>query len=263
MSPRRSSDDDLALPRRAPREVPDVQILVLDSLSRDFISWIEGTFASRGVRVDVLLLSPRLNEQAVIRRQIVEGVVAVVKLTQANQNSGKIGLQIFDRSGGVNNVKFEEYASLDPAICAELVLRAKTTGVAVAAAAPPTYATYGAYQAAPSNYMSQNPPTTFAPPVQPHHQTFAPAAPPNVANLITGLDPGNLQALLSVLNQPQQAPHAEGSSMQTQRMEPELGGYLQQPQLQPQHHLAPNTGATGSGAVDMQEILKRLGQGQY
>jgi hypothetical protein len=68
---------------------------------------VEKIFKDRGLRCDVLLLSPRLSEAAVIRRQILEGVLAVVRLTQANMTSGKLSLQLFDRRGGADNVKFE------------------------------------------------------------------------------------------------------------------------------------------------------------
>lgn len=44
--------------------------------------------------------------QAVIRRQILEGVIAVVELSRASQYTGKIPLQIFDRSGGADNVRY-------------------------------------------------------------------------------------------------------------------------------------------------------------
>jgi hypothetical protein len=72
---------------------------------------VEKIFKDRGLRCDVLLLSPRLSEAAVIRRQIVEGVLAVVRLTQANLTSGKLSLQLFDRRGGADNVKFERKPS--------------------------------------------------------------------------------------------------------------------------------------------------------
>ncbi|KAK5126237.1 hypothetical protein LTR85_010472 [Meristemomyces frigidus] len=237
---RRSEDDDLPLPKRAARDVPDVQIIVLEQLDRDFISWVENAFSGRGVRVDVLLLSPRLSEQAVIRRQIVEGVVAVTKLTTANQNTGKIGLQIFDRRGGAGSVKFEEYDNLDPGICAELVIRAKGTH----AAPPPTPASaYGGYGAAPTPYAppaqgSMPPPQQAygaygAPPPTPYGQQQPPpqaayqppyaqpqgpptvGAPPpqNLQNLITSLDPSGLQNLLSAMNQGQSpnTPQTAGS----------------------------------------------------
>ncbi|KAK4549043.1 hypothetical protein LTR36_007499 [Oleoguttula mirabilis] len=242
---RRSEDDDLPLPRRAARDVPDVQILVLEQLDREFISWIEKAFSARSVRVDVLLLSPRLSEAAVVRRQIVEGVAAVVKLTKANMGTGRIGLQIFDRRGGAGSVQFEEYDNLDPGICAELVIRAKGTHAAPAPAPPPPQQTgYGGYgaqtgYAAPASqpppqqqgygggYGAPPPPTPYG--LQQQTPQQAPYAPPpsyaqappqmqppppqNLQNLITSLDPSGLQNLLAAMGQqggqqPQQAPSA-------------------------------------------------------
>lgn len=52
------------------------------------------------------MLPPRVSLSAVIERQINEGVLAVVKLSRNNQYSGKVPLQVFDRSGGANNVRF-------------------------------------------------------------------------------------------------------------------------------------------------------------
>ena len=50
---------------------------------------------------------PRASLAAVVKRQILEGVQAVVKLYRGSLNTGKIPLQLFDRSGGVDNVRFE------------------------------------------------------------------------------------------------------------------------------------------------------------
>ena len=44
---------------------------------------------------------------AVVKRQILEGVQAVVKIFRQSQVTGKIPLQVFDRSGGVDNVRFD------------------------------------------------------------------------------------------------------------------------------------------------------------
>ena len=296
-SPRRDVDDDLPLPHRAPKDVPDVQILVLDSLDRDFISWVEKAFSSRSVRVDVLLLSPRLSEQAVIRRQIMEGVVAVVKLTKQNQNTGKIGLQIFDRSKGANNVKFEEYDNLDPHITVELVMRARQTHAAPAQTPSGNYggasAGYGAQYAAPpsappmqqyGSYPPQQQPSgSYGQPTQPsgYPPGYGQAAPqsappqgvpPNLQHLITNLDPNNLQSLLSAMNTtPQSANSAsqygnnsqQNSAISVLQNNPQLAGYLQQQQQQAQ---ASQSGAAGSagggGAVNMQDILARLGNYQ-
>jgi hypothetical protein len=148
---RREDNDDLPLPQRHPRDVPEVQIIVLDDIDRNFIKHIENALRDRGIRTDVLIPSSRLPEQALIRRQILEGVLAVLRLTRVNQVTGLVPLQIFDRRAGAQNVKFEgelshqlmqrnlqfvEYADLNPTIAAELVLRARLTHNAQPYASP-------------------------------------------------------------------------------------------------------------------------------
>ncbi|KAK4556376.1 nuclear polyadenylated RNA-binding protein 3 [Recurvomyces mirabilis] len=255
--PRRNEDDDLPLPRRQAHEVPDVQILVLDTLDRDFISWIENAFSSRGLRIDVLILSPRLSEQAVVRRQIVEGVVAVVKLTRGNQQNGKIGLQVFDRSQGLGlgSVKFEEYEFLDPPVCAELVLRAKRTtqqpqtqpqygGYSGGSqqgygGPPPPQQQYGGGYGQPPPPMSYGQPPPSMPPAgyppqlpsgYPPTPTQQPPPPQNLQNLITSLDPSGLQNLLGAMGQ-QQAPTPQTPGYGQQQMPPAgYGAQLHQQQ---------------------------------
>jgi hypothetical protein len=56
--------------------------------------------------VDVLVLGSRIPLAAAVHRQIVEGVLAVVRLARSNQYSRKISLQVFDRSAGLDNVRF-------------------------------------------------------------------------------------------------------------------------------------------------------------
>ncbi|RMY90461.1 hypothetical protein D0861_03671 [Hortaea werneckii] len=231
------------------------KIIVLDALNRDFISWVERAFSSRGIRVDVLLLSPRLDEQAVIRRQIVEGVTAVSRLTRTNQDTGKIGLRIFDRRGGQNNVKFEDYDHLDPQICVELVLRAKNS-YALAPPSTPSYSSYAGNapqyglppppQPPPSlppqfagfpgqqpllspsvqayGHPSQPPPgyppqPAYVPAPQPSQsQQPPPAMPPsNLQSLISSLDPSGLQNLLSAMNNPSGSTNPQQQQHQQQQ----------------------------------------------
>ncbi|KAF1351887.1 hypothetical protein BDV97DRAFT_375919 [Delphinella strobiligena] len=197
-SPRRSDDDDLPLPRRRPGEIPDVQIIALDAPDRDFISYIERAFTARGIRVDVLFLSPRLSLDAVIKRQALEGVVAVSKLTRLNQVTVKIPLQLFDRKIP-SDVRFDEYQDLDPNVAAELVIRAKAQ--AVPAYQPPTFPPpiqYG-YGGLPQ------PPLPLPPQMS---QVTVPPAQPNLSNLITSLDPTGLQKLLGAM-QPQTPHHPQ------------------------------------------------------
>ena len=174
-------DGELQIPRRAPHEVPDVQILLLDQLNRDFVSWVENELRSRGVRTEVLFINPRLPLDAVMRRQILEGVHAVSLLDMRSQNTSKIPLQVFDRQGGADKVRFDEYQDLDPKIVAELVLRAKQAQVQVPYAHP-----------------QFNPGQTYQPP-----QAAAPAI-PDLAGLVGQLDNATLQKLLGTLNTPPQ-----------------------------------------------------------
>lgn len=260
-SPKRDDDDDLPLPRRAPRDVPEVQIVADDNLSREFIQWVERGVSSRGVKVDVLILSPRLSEAAVIKRQILEGVTAVCKLTLANQQKCKVPLQVFDRRNG-NDIRFEEYADLDPNIAGEVVLRAKANN-------QPTYG-YG-YGGGGSG---QAPPSTYA------QQPSSAAAP-------SGLDANSLQKLLGAIQNPgqpappgmpdlarllgsaaQQGSFGQGAPGQDPlaalRNNPALAGLLggqsrAPPQAAQAAHAAPQQPAA-AGQPDMADILAKLGK---
>ena len=108
-SPRRRSIDEdevLPIPKRHPRDVPDVQLLLFDDLDRPYVEYVEKGFRDRGLRVAVLVM-PNVPLQAIIRRQILEGVHAVVKLFRDAITTGRISIQIFDRSAGASNVRFE------------------------------------------------------------------------------------------------------------------------------------------------------------
>ncbi|KAK4496926.1 hypothetical protein PRZ48_011375 [Zasmidium cellare] len=222
-SPRRDLDDDLPLPRRDPRDVPDVQIIALDQLDRDFLAWVENAFKQRGLRTDVLYLSARLNEESVVRRQIVEGVLAVSKLRRRNQDSSKINLTIFKRKSGNRDVQFEEYDGQDPAICCELVLREKAMNggqqLYQYGSAPPSRGGQYGPPREQYGYPPPGPPPPFVPPTgyppgygQPSAQFGAPQPPqppPGRPPLPPNMDPNNLQNILSTLNQaPPQTPQS-------------------------------------------------------
>jgi hypothetical protein len=72
----------------------------------DFIRYVEDTFRTQNLRVNVLIMSPRLSEAAVVRRQIIEGVMAIVRLDAGSLAKGKVNVQIFDRRLGAGNVQF-------------------------------------------------------------------------------------------------------------------------------------------------------------
>ncbi|KAJ5792639.1 uncharacterized protein N7503_008617 [Penicillium pulvis] len=182
---------DLPVPRRAPRDVPEVQVLVLEEIDRNFVLHVENAFRNRGLRVDVLVLGPRIPLGAAVHRQYVEGVLAVVRLSRPNQFSRKIPLQIFDRSPGLNNVRFSDYPEVDPNIAAEVMFH---QAQAMQRGPPP-----GSF---PPNPAFGIPPVAI--PAVPVPQPTLPALtnPPNIANLISSLDGPSLQSLLSALQRP-------------------------------------------------------------
>lgn len=119
-------EQSLPLPRRDPRSVPDVQLLVLEpEIVQSFINWVEQAFRAKGLQASTIWLNQRLPLAAVIKRQIMEGVQAVVKLTRTAQNNSKIPLQVFDRTAGASNVNFNEYADLDTQVAADIVVQAR------------------------------------------------------------------------------------------------------------------------------------------
>ncbi|KAF2000474.1 hypothetical protein P154DRAFT_576150 [Amniculicola lignicola CBS 123094] len=198
-SPRKDLDDDLPLPHRDPDQVPDVQVIVIDQgLPRDFIHYVEDNIRNQGLRVDVLIMSPRLNEAAVVRRQILEGVLAIVKLNTAALVKGKINLQSFDRRGGAGNVRFDEYTDLDPTTAGALVVRNKQSLTQpvqpVQPSAPAPYGQGYGYQSA--AFTNPSPTTHQFPPAPPNN-----SIPPNLSNLISSLDSNGLSQLLGVMAQ--------------------------------------------------------------
>ncbi|KAL4913728.1 hypothetical protein BDW62DRAFT_191992 [Aspergillus aurantiobrunneus] len=180
------NDADLPVPRRTPREVPDVQILVLEELDRNFVYYVEGCFRNRGLRVDVLTLGPRIPLDAAVKRQVSEGVLAVVRLSRPSQLSRKIPLQVFDRSSGIDNVRSNEYPDLEPNIAADVVFQAQSLQRNIPSV-PLTSPTYGVQPL----------------PTAPLPQAIAPALTnqPNLANAISHLDGPGLQSLLAALQQ--------------------------------------------------------------
>lgn len=217
------SDADLQIPHRDPRTVPDLQLIVVEQLNRDFVSWCENEIRSRGIKTETMFLSPRLSLDAVMQRQIVEGVVAVSQLDLRSQNTSKIDLRVFNRSAGINNVRFDDYQGLEPKIAAELVLRDRQ---AQQAAPPPNpYAQpYQQYSHPPQLPYQQQPPLQQAPP----------PPQPNLAGL-ANLDNATLQKLLAGLNPAQQQQHIPAAVQNPSVDLVGLLGMLNQQQATAQH----------------------------
>ncbi|KAH5753446.1 hypothetical protein HBI88_214690 [Parastagonospora nodorum] len=277
-SPRQDyTEDDLDLRRRLPHEVPDIQILVLhEGISRDFIRYVEDIFRQQGLRSNVLIMSGRFPEPAVVRRQIIEGVLAIVRMDTSGFKKGKVSVQIFDRRGGANNVQFNEYADLDPTTAALLVNNAKQTQSQPVQPPAPTFG------------FNRN-----MPPFNPNTQnpfTAAPASQPNISNIITSLDPASLSQLLGAMsagnNVPQNQQPGSMFNPDLARLLAQVSSPVQTPgfgtsappqmpqlnhfpglaamlagQAQPAAPPVQNTPQPGGAPADMSEIMAQLAQG--
>ncbi|KAM7204294.1 hypothetical protein V8F20_003707 [Naviculisporaceae sp. PSN 640] len=204
--------DQLDIPRRYGNDIPDVQLLLLQEVERDFVGWVQRAFNDRGLKTDVMFLNPRFPRDALVRRQVLEGVHAIVDLDYAAQAQGKLSIQVFSRSGG-SNVRFESYQGIDPTIAAELVLREKSKPI-ISPVQPqvpyqhvPQYGSgYPADPAAGYPYPYPHPHPQAPPPAIPSQPAAPPAA--DLASMVGQLDNNALQALLASLQTNQTiAPH--------------------------------------------------------
>ncbi|EGR49003.1 uncharacterized protein TRIREDRAFT_107082 [Trichoderma reesei QM6a] len=194
-------EPELDLPRRYGADVPDVQIIMQPDVNRDFGTWVEGAFKAKGLRTNVMYLHPRFPKDQVIQRQAAEGVHGVVDLDVRAQSVGRIPVHSFDRSGGIHNVRFEQYVDLEPSTAAEVILRAKASGTA---GYGQPYGGGGGYAAQTQQYGAQvpQPPHVAAYPGLQQPGSYPPQPTPSAADLaalIGQVDNNTLQRLLSTI----------------------------------------------------------------
>ncbi|KAL7797233.1 hypothetical protein V8C37DRAFT_408022 [Trichoderma ceciliae] len=193
---------ELDLPRRYGADVPDVQIIMQPDVNRDFGTWVEGAFKAKGLRTNVMYLHPRFPKDQVIQRQAAEGVHGVVDLDLRAQGMAKIPVHSFDRSGGIHNVRFEQYVDLEPSTAAEVILRAKASGAAsygqpYGSGAGGYPMQYGAQAPQPPHvaaYSGMQQPGAYPPQAAPSAPSAA-----DLASLIGQVDNNTLQRLLSTI----------------------------------------------------------------
>ncbi|KAI0404722.1 hypothetical protein F4802DRAFT_218038 [Xylaria palmicola] len=195
------SASDLDLPRRYGTEVPDVQFLLLEDVKREFVSWARDAFISQGLRVDVIFLNPKFSRDALIHRQVLEGVHAVAELDFRAQEYGKINLQVFDRSAGQHNVRFDQYQDLDPIIAAQLVTRVKSKPL------PPPYPSSQYPSTSPYPQLTRD---HYVPPAY-SNQPYPPVVSPGAGG--APLDSTTIHKILDSLNGQHGVPQPYGSGI--------------------------------------------------
>lgn len=180
-------------------------------MSRDFVNWVEAAFKAKGLKTEVMYLHPRFPKDQVVQRQAAEGVHAVVDLDIHAQNSGRIPAQVFDRSNGNNNVRFDQYVNLDPGTAAEVILRAKGLAAAAVVNYSQAYGVPGAFQN-PYGANPQQPTYNGAPRSGAYPQQQPPPATSaaDLASLVGQVDNATLQRLLSTMQGQGAAPPGAG-----------------------------------------------------
>ncbi|KAI1759902.1 hypothetical protein GGR53DRAFT_115152 [Hypoxylon sp. FL1150] len=259
---RRHSEAELNLPRRYGGEVPDVQFLLIHDVGRDFISWVERAFIGQGLRVQVMFLSPHYPRDAVIHRQALEGVHAVVELDYRAQQTGFISLQVFDRSAGRDNVRYDQYQDLDPNVAASLVTRTKSQAQ--------LHPSYGAHYPPPPHYgQPAQPPPSYLPPAypsQPYPNAYpSVGAQPN-ANVAIQQILGNLQGHQGHQGHPSGPVPGQlaGGNPDVNRLLASMGGSSATGSVPPQPHGGypppANGTANGDSSRHVQDIMAQLAQ---
>ncbi|KAI1385927.1 uncharacterized protein F4822DRAFT_357747 [Hypoxylon trugodes] len=239
---RHPSEADLDIPRRYGAEVPDVQFILRERVEDNFIAWTERAFLDLQLKVQHMPLYhpyPQFPRDAIIQRQVVEGVHAVVELDLKAQRTGTISLQVFNRSGGRGSVQYDQYQDLDPVTAARLVLTRVKPQVP-----PQPQHPYGT-QYPPAQYHPP-PQPAYLPPshsAQPYPSAVIPPAP--TASAGGSLDDSTIQRILGTINGQQGAPrgYTPQPAGRAPDMNPvytgQMGGNFSGPAA---HNLPPNMG---------------------
>ncbi|KAK5070560.1 nuclear polyadenylated RNA-binding protein 3 [Lithohypha guttulata] len=269
-------DDEASLPypRRDPRYVPDVQIIVLDAgVNQAFVNWIEDSFRRKGLTAASTWLNTRTPLAAVIKRQIMEGVQAVVKVGSSHQTRSKVPLQVFDRSAGTSNITFNEYVDLDVSVAADVVIQARQRERVMTQPRPPFPPALIPPQ---SPYQHSSPNTPWAPqppyplPQQhpaPQHYTYPPQPyrpPPYPTPQSATSQPPNLHELLANLKGGAGAPPTPQSAHSASQP---FTPYGQPPPPPPQYYgqnlyPQPHQQQGGPGQQSVQNIMDQLARYQ-
>lgn len=200
--------EELDMPFRYGADVPDVQLVLLGDVYKEYVSWVQSVFHSHGLRTNVIYVNPRFPREPLIQRQMVEGVHAVSFLEPNSAGKQQIDIRVFTRTP--TSINFDDY-KVTPHQAAALVVDKKRVQ---APQAQPTYPPVNNYgqgyrpEVPPPvgyPYQQQQPPPHYAIPPVPAPQ-IQPAAPaPDISRMVGQLNNESLSALLATLTQSQAA----------------------------------------------------------
>ncbi|KAI9030393.1 hypothetical protein DFJ74DRAFT_468365 [Hyaloraphidium curvatum] len=129
------STSDFLLPRRYGTNVPEVQVIVIGQVDKQYVLHVENRFRGAGMHVEVLFLSAKLSLELVLQQMNYEGVRAVVFVERGFDATETVTMLIFDGSTGY--VEYDR-VGLDKAV-ADVRMQKNAVGMAVPppAAYPP------------------------------------------------------------------------------------------------------------------------------
>ncbi|RWA04415.1 hypothetical protein EKO27_g10690 [Xylaria grammica] len=250
---------DTSLHRRYGARVPDVLFLVRD-VTHDFVSWVQDAFSGHGLIVEIMYLGLESTRDEVVQHHAVEGVRAVVDLDPYAQESGRVSLQVFDRSNGPN-VRYDKYQDLPPAIAARIIDAKSRPQI-------PTSYQSSQYVSAQYGTFTQGHQGHYMPPSYPN-QNYPSVAAPGTGS--AALDPTTIGKILGLVNGPQGVPqtYKEGPPVDVDTLLANLGTVphplrVHPPNqhsasyMNPQPNLPPGVPRAGDSARQVQDILTRL-----
>lgn len=202
-SPRRRvpSSEELDMPFRYGADVPDVQLVLLGDVHKEFVSWVQGIFHAHGLRTNVIYANPRFPREPLIQRQMVEGVHAVSFLDSTSPGRQQLDIRVFTRTP--TSIKFDDY-KVTPQQAAALVVERKRVQPPQPQPTYPPVNNYG------QGYRPDVPPPVSYPYQQ--HYAIPPAPAPQIqphvpaqdlSSVVGQLNNESLSALLATLSQSQ------------------------------------------------------------
>lgn len=198
------SSEELDMPFRYGADVPDVQLVLLGDVHKEFVLWVQGVFHSHGLRTNVIYANPRFPREPLIQRQMVEGVHAVSFLDPNSPGKHQLHIRVFTRTA--TSINFDDY-KVTPHQAAALVVDKKRIQPP-----QPTQPAYPPVNNYGHGYRPEVPPPVsypyqqhYAIPPAPAPQIQPPAPAQDISSVVGQLNNESLSALLATLTQSQSA----------------------------------------------------------
>ncbi|KAK1783288.1 hypothetical protein QBC45DRAFT_316871 [Copromyces sp. CBS 386.78] len=197
------SSEELDMPFRYGADVPDVQLVLLGDVHKEYVSWVQGIFHAHGLRTNVIYANPRFPREPLIQRQMVEGVHAVSFLDSTSPSKQQLDIRVFTRT--TTSINFDDY-KVTPQQAAALVVEKKRIQPPQPQSTYPSVNSYG------HGYRPEVPPPVsypyqqhYAIPPAPAPQIQPPAPVQDISSVVGQLNNESLSALLATLTQSQSA----------------------------------------------------------